>query len=399
VTTDYDIICVGGGLGGSSLAKAMAEYGYKVLVVEQERKFKDRVRGEWMAPWGVGEARTLGIYELLRDECGFHPRWQDVRVGPAPTGPQDFEETTPQKLRALCMYHPSMQETLLAAAETAGAQVRRGVKVRGVKAGAEPAVMIEAAGETISARLVVGADGRGSLVRKWGGFEVSADNRGLQLAGLLMEDVQGADDRSILTLNPFVQKVALVFPQRDGRARLYFGNRIDDGPRLQGDKDVPRFIEESIKTGAPAETYELAKAAGPLATFPCIYEWVRQPYADGLALLGDAATTSDQTWGQGLSLTLGAVRRLRDCLLGNDDWTQIGDRYGESIASMWDPIRTAEFWFTEIFMGNRAEANATRQRALPLIAQDGSRIPDAFIAGPEGRPVDEAARRRFFGEE
>jgi flavin-dependent dehydrogenase len=42
----YDIIIVGGGLGGASLAKAMAEHGAKVLVLERERQFKARVLGE-----------------------------------------------------------------------------------------------------------------------------------------------------------------------------------------------------------------------------------------------------------------------------------------------------------------------------------------------------------------
>jgi flavin-dependent dehydrogenase len=75
----YDIITVGGGLGGSALAKAMAEHGARVLVVERERQFKDRVRGEWMAPWGIVEARALGIYELLHDTCGHElPGWDNV---------------------------------------------------------------------------------------------------------------------------------------------------------------------------------------------------------------------------------------------------------------------------------------------------------------------------------
>ena len=39
---------VGGGLGGASLAKAMAERGYRVPVLERETRFKDRVRGEQM---------------------------------------------------------------------------------------------------------------------------------------------------------------------------------------------------------------------------------------------------------------------------------------------------------------------------------------------------------------
>ena len=62
----YDIVTVGGGLGGCALAKVMAEAGARVLVVERETQFRDRVRGEYIEQWGVAEARKLGIYEMLR---------------------------------------------------------------------------------------------------------------------------------------------------------------------------------------------------------------------------------------------------------------------------------------------------------------------------------------------
>ena len=59
----YDIITVGGGLGGSALGIAMARKGYTVLIVESETKFRDRVRGEQLATWGVAEAKELGILD------------------------------------------------------------------------------------------------------------------------------------------------------------------------------------------------------------------------------------------------------------------------------------------------------------------------------------------------
>jgi choline dehydrogenase-like flavoprotein len=47
----YDLVTVGGGVGGAALAKAMAEQGHRVLVIEREKQFKDRVRGEFVFPW------------------------------------------------------------------------------------------------------------------------------------------------------------------------------------------------------------------------------------------------------------------------------------------------------------------------------------------------------------
>jgi hypothetical protein len=93
------------------------------------------------------------------------------------------------------------------------------------------------------------------------------------------------------------------------------------------------------------------------------------------------------------------VRRLRDALVANDNWQQAGDSFASAVCKMWEPIRTVEHWFTELFMGASPEANAARMRALPLIAQDQSRLHDAFLSGPDCAPADEAARRHFFGED
>jgi 2-polyprenyl-6-methoxyphenol hydroxylase-like FAD-dependent oxidoreductase len=401
MTTDYDIITVGGGLGGSALAKVMAERGYKVLVVERETQFKDRVRGEYMAPWGVAETQELGIYDLLMANGGYHPLIFDGRFMQAPLGDRDLSQTTPQGVHGLAMYHPELQEVLLRAAEDAGAEVRRGVKVTGVKPGSEPWVTIAngKGDKAVTARLVVGADGRQSMVRKWGGFEASYETLGNQLSGVLLEGVKGVEDRSLMVLNPFAGRIAFLFPQTNGRTRAYFGNLVDEGLRPQGSKDVPRFIEACIQTGAPAEYYENAKAVGPLATFPGIYDWVPHPYGDGVALIGDAATTSDQTWGQGLSLTVGAVRRMRDALTSNDEWDRAGHEYANALDEMWEPIRIVEHWFTQMFMEQTPEANAARSRALPLIASDPERVHDALNSGPDFAPVNEAARSRFFGED
>src|SRR5882724_4804414 len=103
----YDIITVGGGLGGSSLAKAMAEHGARVLVVEREKQFKDRIRGEFLAPWGVAETQALGLYELLRNTCaGESPRF-GFYTAPEFGEPRDLISTTPHRLPLFTFYHPA----------------------------------------------------------------------------------------------------------------------------------------------------------------------------------------------------------------------------------------------------------------------------------------------------
>ena len=62
---NYDLIVVGGGVAGSSLARRMAADGARVLVLERETEFRDRIRGEFLQPWGVAETRKLGVAEAL----------------------------------------------------------------------------------------------------------------------------------------------------------------------------------------------------------------------------------------------------------------------------------------------------------------------------------------------
>jgi hypothetical protein len=55
-------------------------------------------------------------------------------------------------------------------------------------------------------------------------------------------------------------------------------------------------------------------------------------------------------------------------------------------------------WMTTLFFEPGPEADARRARALPGILEDPARAPDIVGLGPE-YPSDEAARRRFFGED
>jgi 2-polyprenyl-6-methoxyphenol hydroxylase-like FAD-dependent oxidoreductase len=59
---NYDVVIVGGGMGGSALAGYLTKAGLSALVLEQKTDFSDRVRGEWMGQWGVVELKKLGLY-------------------------------------------------------------------------------------------------------------------------------------------------------------------------------------------------------------------------------------------------------------------------------------------------------------------------------------------------
>jgi 2-polyprenyl-6-methoxyphenol hydroxylase-like FAD-dependent oxidoreductase len=61
-----EVVIVGGGIAGASLAVVLARAGREVLVLEQQPEYRDRVRGEYLANWGVLEARELGLEQTFR---------------------------------------------------------------------------------------------------------------------------------------------------------------------------------------------------------------------------------------------------------------------------------------------------------------------------------------------
>jgi len=404
MSTTYDLAIAGGGLGGAALAVNMVQRGVKVLVVEREREFKDRVRGEAMFPWGYAEAHALGVARCLAEAGRHHLNWIDTYVLGDRVERREVIPSTKHKLPFLTCYHPAMQESLLKAAAVAGVTVRRGAAVREVRPsarpGASPEMVIVENGstETISARLVVGAEGRSSVARSSARFTVQRDPEDLMIAGILLENVPAAEDTLQGIYNFALGQIAIVIPQGGGRVRIYLCYHDATQARFQGPGDVGRFFDGCRKTGANAALFEGVRQAGPLATFSSAHSWVDHPFRDGVALVGDSASSSDPTWGQGLSLTLRDARVLRDHLMSTDDWNAAGHAYADEHCGYAGRLHTFHQWMSAMYLGMGPEADARRARAMPLIGADPTRQPDALFVGPD-LPMDETVRQRFFGED
>ena len=97
-------------------------------------------------------------------------------------------------------------------------------------------------------------------------------------------------------------------------------------------------------------------------------------------------------------MALRDARVLRDQLLASEDWAAAGHTYAAEHDRYFAAVHKFTGWFYKLWYETGAEADARRTRALPLIAEDMSRIPDAIFSGPEV-PLDETVRKRFFGEE
>jgi menaquinone-9 beta-reductase len=326
--TNPEVVIVGGGIGGSALAIALARAEIAATILEKSTVHVDHVRGEWLAPWGVAETQRLGLYDLLISAGGHHlkrhiPYGDDVDIETAQAQTLSFSAFEGAGLKPpLCMRHPYMCEVLNAEAIASGAELLRGVSDVEVAPGVSPTVRFHREGQAreFKPRIVIGADGRNSMVRRQVGIEEHRDPTHHLMAGLLVDHADGwPEDVQIFGTESNVNFLA--FPQSPSRVRLYICYGLDQRRRFAGADNQARFLE-AFKLNCVPGSEHLANAtpAGPCNSYGNEDTWTDVPYVPGVVLIGDAAGHNDPIIGQGLSITYRDVHIVRDLMLGNRDW-------------------------------------------------------------------------------
>ena len=394
----YDVIVIGGGIAGSSVAIGARRAGLNVLVLEAERVFRDRIRGEGLHSWGVREARQLGIADLLYATCARSlPLW-DIYVGGQRVERRDLRETTAAGCESMAFFHPHMQEVLLGAAERAGARVRRGARVVGIEPGTPvriEATMEGAPAEVASARLVVVAVGRASSLRSQLGLAVARAEGGSKTTGVLLENIDITDDAVGLFFPPSFGMASPVFPLPDRRARLYFvaNPRILD-VSFSGTEGGPEMLARCEQVGVPRAWLQDARIAGPLATFDGTPTWAVGPWPNGVALVGDAAGSLDPALGAGLSLALFDARRLTDRLAAaNADLTVASRDYERERAAYYPKLLRLENWASRVLYGDPGGDGPPNPALLPKLRELGLDV----VGGGPFCPIDDDAEQALFG--
>lgn len=389
----YDLIVIGGGIGGSALAATMAKAGRSVLLLEKSTVYEDRVRGEWISPWGVREVKALGLYDLLIGAGGHHldrhvsfDETKDPAVAASMPLPLSmFVEGVPGPL---CIGHPHHCQTLFDEAKRSGATALRGVDVSAMRFGAAPSVTYAHEGETFhaTARLIVGADGRTSTVRETAKIVLHQDKPHHMFAGMLVEGVADWDEKlqAIGTEGDFG---FLAFPQGDGRVRVYGSFSLDERRRFAG-PDGQRAFLDAFRLQCAPENEHLIKGepAGPVLAYFNNDAWTDEPFAEGVVLVGDSAGWNDPIIGLGLSITYRDVRIVTDILKASDDWSPAAFKpFAEERAERMRRLRFAAKLTSTLDAEFGEDAKARRHSYHERAAADPSLgiHAMAIMAGPE----------------
>jgi len=169
------VVIVGAGPAGAALALLLASRGIATTLIERQRDFEREFRGEVMMPSGLSVLDALGVDVEKAGLPHRRPNELEIyverkRVAHFAADAALFEGRTP-----LFVSQPALLEHLVAlASRNDGFRFLRGAAVRDLvhENGRVAGVRIETAEgeEHLRAALVIGADGRASIVRRRGGF-------------------------------------------------------------------------------------------------------------------------------------------------------------------------------------------------------------------------------------
>jgi 2-polyprenyl-6-methoxyphenol hydroxylase-like FAD-dependent oxidoreductase len=165
----YDVIVAGGGPTGMMLAAELRLHGVRVVVLEKEAALALRVRSLGLHVRSIEILDQRGLLERFLAEGTQYPVGRFAGIDkPAPE-----LDTAHEYLLGIPQ---SITDRLLAEhAEAAGAEVRLGAELAGLRQDADGVTAVLADGEEVRARYLVGCDGGRSTVRKLVGIGFPGD--------------------------------------------------------------------------------------------------------------------------------------------------------------------------------------------------------------------------------
>jgi geranylgeranyl reductase family protein len=389
---DADVLVVGGGPAGSSVATFLARAGVDVLVVDRARFPRPKPCAEYLSPQASRLLEAMGALERVERSGAAQLSGISVR---APSGDiirGDFIAShgfRGFRDRGLSVRREVLDAILLDCAREAGARVSEGMRVTDVvRDGTQRVVggrtLTDGTAGEIRARLVIAADGLRSVIAHR--LELAHALRWPRRLALVTHYTGVAEigehgemhvERDgyvgIADVGRGVTTVALVVPA--SRAREFSEDRAAflDRWLLARPHLAPRF--------ARAERVSPVVATGPFASH------ARRAWSPGAALVGDAADFFDPFTGEGIYAALRGGEMLAESVCESLAATSPSAR--DAPLAEYDATRRREFggkWFVERVIGavvgsapliNRAARSLSARKAMAdlLIGVTGDFVP------------------------
>jgi flavin-dependent dehydrogenase len=291
----YDAIVVGARCAGSPTAMLLARRGHNVLVVDRAGFPSDTLSTHYIHQSGVACLERWGL--LPRIVAAGAP---GIRNYTLDVGPFALRGTPPpigDVADAYSLRRTVLDQILVDAAADAGAEVRQRFPVDGLVTDGNRVTGIRSRGRTEHARIVIGADGLGSLVARGVGAPTYNDKGTLTCAyytywtGVEIDGVE---------LYPRPGCMIVAAPTNDGQvvtivlwpnAEFHAVRSNIEGRFLEALELAPGLAARLRR----ATRTERFRGTGRLPNF------YRRPHGDGWALVGDAGYHKDPILALGIS--------------------------------------------------------------------------------------------------
>jgi digeranylgeranylglycerophospholipid reductase len=291
VRSEYDVIIIGAGPGGSVAARTAADK-CDVLLIEK--------RQEIGAPVRCGEAvpKRVLLNFVQPDKKWISSNIRAFRVF-APDGTMITLSTEAMGIGDDFVYileRKIFDRELVKQAARAGADVSVRTRATGLlfEDGRVRGVKIKRLGEDFEVRskVVIGADGVESQVGRWAGIDttLALEDAGI-CAQYLMTNVDVTEFCDIYLSSRAAGGYAWVFPKGEMLANVGIGMQAS---RLNGRSSIDYLNEFVSKQFPEGQQLELAMGCVPLS------DALKTAICDGLMLVGDAARHCDPLIGAGI---------------------------------------------------------------------------------------------------